>query len=68
MATSKFTKKSRTLLWTWRILDWLCLFAPLIIYVVVGLVNNNVTTGQKVTLVAMLFLAIILTMFIVIAL
>jgi hypothetical protein len=67
MASSKFTKKSRTLLWTWRILDWLCLFAPLIIYVVVGLINNNVTTGQKVTLVAMLFLAIILTMINVIA-
>ena len=67
MATSKFTKKSRTLLWIWRILDWLCLFAPLIIYVVIGLVNNKVTTGQKVTLVAMLFLAIILTMINVIA-
>ena len=67
MASSKFTKKSRTLLWTWRVLDWLCLFAPLIIYVVIGLVNNNVTTGQKVTLVAMLFLAIILTMINVIA-
>lgn len=67
MASSNFTKKSRTLLWTWRILDWLCLFAPLIIYVVVGLINNNVTTGQKVTLVAMLFLAIILTMINVIA-
>lgn len=67
MASSKFTKKSRTLLWTWRALDWLCLFAPIIVYVVIGLVNDNVTTGQKVTLVAMLFLAIILTMINVIA-
>lgn len=61
MATSKFTKKSRALLWTWRAVDWLCLFAPLIIYLVIGLASNNVTTGAKVTLVAMLFLALILT-------
>lgn len=61
MATSNFTKRSRTLLWTWRIIDWLCLFAPLIIYLIIGLANNNVTTGAKVTLVAMLFLALILT-------
>lgn len=61
MATSNFTKKSRALLWTWRIIDWLCLFAPLLIYLVIGLANNNVTTGAKVTLVAMLFLALILT-------
>ena len=67
MASSKFTKKSRTLLWTWSALDWLCLFAPIIVYVVIGLVNDNVTTGQKVTLVAMLLLAIILTMINVIA-
>ena len=61
MAESKFTKKSRALLWTWRIIDWICLFLPLIIYLIVGLCNNNVTTGGKVTLVAMLFLALILT-------
>lgn len=67
MATSKFTKKSRALLWTWRIIDWLCLFAPLIIYLIIGLVNDNVTTGGKVTLVAMLFIALILTVINVVA-
>ena len=67
MASSKFTKKSRTLLWTWRLIDWLCLFAPLIIYLIIGLVNDNVTTGGKVTLVAMLFIAIILTVINVVA-
>ena len=61
MAESKFTKKSRTLLWTWRIIDWVCLFLPLIIYLVIGLASNSVTTGAKVSLVAMLFLALILT-------
>lgn len=61
MASSNFTKKSRALLWTWRVIDWLCLFAPLLIYLVMGLANNSVTTGAKVTLVAMLFLALILT-------
>lgn len=61
MAASQFTKKSRLLLWTWRIIDWLCLFAPLLTYLIIGLANNNVTTGAKVTLVAMLFLALILT-------
>ena len=67
MASSKFTKKSRALLWTWRLIDWLCLFAPLIIYLIIGLVNDNVTTGGKVTLVAMLFIAIILTVINVVA-
>ena len=67
MASSKFTKKSRTLLWTWRLIDWLCLFAPLIVYLIIGLVNDNVTTGGKVTLVAMLFIAIILTVINVVA-
>ena len=61
MAESKFTKKSRTLLWTWRIIDWICLFLPLIIYLIIGLASNSVTTGAKVSLVAMLFLALILT-------
>lgn len=64
---SQFTKKSRALLWTWRIIDWLCLFAPLLIYLIIGLASNNVTTGAKVTLVAMLFLALILTVINVIA-
>ena len=67
MSSSKFTKKSRALLWTWRLIDWLCLFAPLIIYLIIGLVNDNVTTGGKVTLVAMLFIAIILTVINVVA-
>ena len=64
---SQFTKKSRALLWTWRIIDWLCLFAPLLIYLIIGLASNSVTTGAKVTLVAMLFLALILTVINVIA-
>ena len=67
MAESKFTKKSRTLLWTWRIIDWACLFAPLIIYLIIGLCSGSVTTGAKVTLVGMLFLALILTMINIIA-
>ena len=67
MSSSKFTKKSRALLWTWRLIDWLCLFAPLIVYLIIGLVNDNVTTGGKVTLVAMLFIAIILTVINVVA-
>lgn len=64
---SQFTKKSRALLWTWRLIDWLCLFAPLIVYLIIGLVNDNVTTGGKVTLVAMLFIALILTVINVVA-
>ena len=61
MGESKFTKKSRTLLWTWRIIDWMCLFAPLLVYLVIGLASNSVTTGAKVSLVAMLLLALVLT-------
>ena len=61
MAASNFTKKSRTLLWTWRLIDWACLFTPLLVYLGIGLASNNVTTGAKVTLVSMLFIALILT-------
>jgi hypothetical protein len=61
MASSAFTKKSRTLLWTWRIIDWICLFLPLIVYVVIGLASGNVTTSAKVGLVGMLFLALVFT-------
>lgn len=67
MGSSNFTKKSRALLWAWRLIDWLCLFAPLIVYLIIGLVNDNVTTGGKVTLVAMLFIALILTVINVVA-
>lgn len=61
MAASNFTKKSRALLWMWRLIDWVCLFAPLLIYLGIGLASDNVTTGEKVTLVSMLLIALILT-------
>lgn len=67
MASSEFTKSCRRKLWLFRILDWICLAAPLIIYFVIALCNDGIKVGYKLTMVAMLFIAVILTIINVIA-
>ncbi len=67
MAASEFTKSCRRKLWLFRILDWICLAAPLIVYFVIALCNDGIKVGYKLTMVAMLFIAIVLTIFNVIA-
>lgn len=67
MASSKFTKASRRKLWLFRILDLICLVAPLLVYIIVALCNGNVLVGQKVAVLSMTMIAIILTAFNVIA-
>lgn len=64
---SKYTKDCRRKLWLFRILDWLCLAAPLIIYVIIALTNGGIAVGYKVAVVSTTMIAIILTAFNVIA-
>lgn len=64
---SDYTKKCRTYLWFFRILDWICLFLPLIIYIFVALFNGNVIIAGKMALVGMTLIALILTIFNVLA-
>ena len=67
MASSAFTKSCRRKLWFFRILDWICLAAPLIIYIIIALCNNEIRVGYKVAVVSTAMIAIILTIFNVIA-
>ena len=61
MAASAFTKSCRKKLWFFRILDWLCLSLPLLIYLVIALENDGIKVSQKVAVVGTLIIAIILT-------
>ena len=61
MAASAFTKSCRKKLWFFRILDWVCLSLPLIIYLVIALENDGIKVSQKVAVVGTLIVAIILT-------
>lgn len=63
MAASKFTKECRFKLWFFRILDWICLGLPLIIYVIVALANGEAVVVQKVAVVSTTMIALILTVF-----
>ena len=60
---SKFTKECRFKLWLFRILDWICLFMPLIIYIVVALSSGEAIVAQKVAVVSTTMVAIILSAF-----
>ena len=61
MAASAFTKSCRKKLWFFRILDWLCLSLPLLIYLIIALENDGIKVSQKVAVVGTLIVAIILT-------
>lgn len=63
MASSRFTKECRFKLWFFRILDWICLSAPLIIYVIVALSSGEAVVAQKVAVVSTTMVALILTAF-----
>lgn len=60
--SSKYTKDARFKLWLFRILDWICLGLPIIIYVIVALAGDGLV-AQKVAVVATTMVAIILTVF-----
>lgn len=67
MAASSFTKSCRRKLWLCRILDWVCLCAPLIVYFIIALCNEGIQVGYKLTMVATLLIAVILTIINVVA-
>lgn len=60
---SKYTKACRRKLWFFRILDWICLAAPLIAYIIVALSNGDIIVAQKVAVVSTAMIAIMLTAF-----
>lgn len=63
MTASKFTKACRRKLWLFRALDWICLVAPLIVYMIIALVSHEAIVVQKVAVVCTAMIAIMLTAF-----
>lgn len=61
MAYSAYTKKCHRILWFFRILDIICLFLPLIIYVIMALASGGVAAVGKVAVVGSVMVAGILT-------
>lgn len=66
MRESKYTKKARFWLWFYRILDAICLVTPLLVYVIIALCGGAVVAA-KVAVVSTVMIAIILTVFNIIA-
>lgn len=66
MASSKFTKECRFKLWLFRILDAICLVTPLLVYIIIALCGGAVVAA-KVAVVSTVMIAIILTIFNIIA-
>lgn len=50
-------------LWLYRVLDWVILFMPVFIYIVMALADGGVTKTGKVSVVATVMIALILTVF-----
>lgn len=67
MKGSKFTRDCRRKLWFFRILDIICLVAPLLAYVIVALSSGEAIVAQKVAVVSTAMIALMLTGFNVIA-
>ena len=61
MKMSSFTKKCLLKLWVCRILDWICLGAPILVYVIIALANGDIGITPKLALTSTLIIAIILT-------
>ena len=64
---SDFTKVCRLKLWLYGIIDWILLFMPVIVYVVIALCDEGVTTVGKVSVVGTVAVAAILALFNIIA-
>lgn len=67
MAASEFTKSCLRKLWFFRILDFICLATPLLVYIVIALCSNGIRVGYKVAVISTLLIALILTIFNIIA-
>lgn len=64
---SDYTKNTKRLYWFYKVVDWLLLFAPVIVYIVAALVAGDVTTTGKVSVIGSVSIAAILVIFNVIA-
>ena len=67
MAQSTFTKNCRIKLWLYRILDWICLFATVLVYICIALFSGGVAVLGKVSIVATVIIALVLTVINIIA-
>jgi len=65
--SSEYTKVCRMKLWLYRILDLLILFAPVVIYVIIALTKDGVTVTGRVSVVGTVCIALILSLFNIIA-
>lgn len=63
MAKSEFTKTVTRQYWLYRILNWVCLYLPTIVYVVIALANEGIVIEKKIAVVGTVLIAIILTIF-----
>lgn len=63
MKKSKFTKKSKRMLWFLRIVDFLLLFAPLLFYIASALGDPIIGTTQKITVIGTVAIAAIICIF-----
>lgn len=64
---SKYTSKCRRNLWFIRILDLLLLLTPIIVYIVMALASEGVIVQEKIAVVSTVMIAVVLTMFNIIA-
>lgn len=60
---SNYTKKATRILWIARGVNIVCLFVPVIVYVIIALANGGLTAPGKITIVATVMISIILTSF-----
>lgn len=66
MAQSEFTKMTRIKLWIFRILDWIVLCLPIVIYLIIAMTGDGLAI-QKVGLASCVVIAIILVLINIIA-
>ena len=63
MAESNYTKVCRAKLWLYRSLDLIILFAPVIVYTIIALTKDGVTVPGRVAVVGSVCIALILSLF-----
>lgn len=63
MKASNYTKKAWKVLWLLRLADFVFLFVPVIVYIVIALASGGVTVAGRVSVVASVMVSIILTSF-----
>lgn len=61
--SSDYTKDIRAKLWTVRILDFIFLALPLIVYLIISYVSGEVGSGKKIALTGLSAVALIVTIF-----